>query len=55
MFATLYLDTQPDYQHRDNYLRFLDSHHKHSHPQYYNADHTRPEAATQSLQAAHIA
>jgi hypothetical protein len=55
MFATLYLDTQPDYQHRDKYFRSHDSHHKNSHLQSHNADHMPPEAAAQSLQAARIA
>jgi hypothetical protein len=55
MFATLYLDTLPDYQHRNKYLHVLDSHYKLSHQQSHNADPTRPEAATQSLRAARIA
>ena len=54
MFATLYLDTLPDYQHH-NYFHAPDSHHKLSHQQSHNADPTRPEAATQSLLAARIA
>jgi hypothetical protein len=56
MFATLHPDTQQlDCQHRNTYFHALDSHYKHSHQQSHNADSTRPEAATQSLQAARIA